>query len=263
MREKGFTLIELLASTAILLILGTLLTGAGWKVYESSSLAVSANNIRQLAMGASAYLGDNNQTFWPYREAVPGKGVKWWWGLESAESLAAGEGNRTFDPNEGPLANYIPAGFRPDPSFAFTGKAYKPKYRFGYLGVAYNVLLAANDGNRNAAWSGRDALNGGAPPIPVRLGQLARPDQTVVFATSAQVNTFQAPASASNPMIEEFYGIDDREVTVHFRHRGNAMVAYATGNVGFLPIDESTRDRRAPKAAVGRFAPVGSLRYLK
>ncbi len=255
MREKGFTLIELLASTAIVLILGTLLTGAGWKVYESSSLAVSANNIRQLSMGASAYLGDNNQTFWPYREAVPGQGVKWWFGFETTESLASGEGNRTFDPKMGPLANYVPAGFRPDPSFTFTGKAYKPKFRFGYLGLAYNVLLAAQDGNRTKAWIGIGE--------PVRLGQLAHPDQTVVFATSAQVNTFQAPASASNPMIEEFYGIDDREVTVHFRHRGNAMVAYASGNVGFLPIDESTRDRRAPKAAVGRFAPVGSLLYLR
>ncbi|MEX1119390.1 MAG: hypothetical protein WEB60_11420, partial [Terrimicrobiaceae bacterium] len=145
----------------------------------------------------------------------------------------------------------------------FTGKAYKPKYRFGYLGVAYNVLLAVDDGNRNAAWSGRDPQKAQGLPIPMRLGQLARPDQTVVFATSAQVNTFQAPASASNPMIEEFYGIDDREVTVHFRHGGNAMVAYATGNVGFLPIDESTRDRRAPEAAVGRFAPVGSLQHLR
>lgn len=36
------------------------------------------------------------------------------------------------------------------------------------------------------------------------------------IATSAQVNTFQEQASANNPMIEEFYGIDDRETTVHF-----------------------------------------------
>ncbi|MEX1118145.1 MAG: prepilin-type N-terminal cleavage/methylation domain-containing protein [Terrimicrobiaceae bacterium] len=158
MREKGFTLIELLASTAIVLILGTLLTGAGWKVYESSSLAVSANNIRQLAAGASAYLGDNNQTFWPYRQAVPGRGVTWWFGFESTESLTAGEGKRTFDATNGPLANYVPAGFRPDPSFGFTGKAYKPKYRFGYLGVAYNVLLAAEDGNRTKAWLGVGSL---------------------------------------------------------------------------------------------------------
>jgi len=41
------------------------------------------------------------------------------------------------------------------------------------------------------------------------------------------------------------------------------MVAYADGFAGFLPMDESTRDNRAPKANVGPFAPVGSAKYLK
>jgi prepilin-type N-terminal cleavage/methylation domain-containing protein len=255
MKEKGFTLIELLAAMAIVLVLGAVMTGAGWKVYESSSLAVSANNIRQLAAGASAYLGDNNYTFWKYREGVPGEGVRWWFGMEPTSSLSAGEGNRTFDPARGPLGAYVPAGVRPDPSFAFTGKAFKPKYRSGYLGIAYNVLLGNADGNRSQAWIGIGE--------PLRFWQLEKPEQTVVFATSAQVNSFQRPASPSNPMIEEFYGLDDREVTVHFRHRGNAMVAYASGNVGFLPLEESTLDPRAPEAGVGRFAPRGSLKYLR
>jgi prepilin-type processing-associated H-X9-DG protein len=64
-------------------------------------------------------------------------------------------------------------------------------------------------------------------------------------------------------MLEEFYLLDDKEVTVHFRHNGLAMVAFADGSAGFLPMDESTRDPRAPKANVGRFAPVGSTQYLK
>lgn len=83
-----------------------------------------------------------------------------------------------------------------------------------------------------------------------------------MFATSAQVNTFQAPASAKNPMIEEFYGLDDKEVTVHFRHNGKAMVAFADGSCGFLPMDPSTLDQRDPKALIGRFAPPGSKTYL-
>lgn len=48
-----------------------------------------------------------------------------------------------------------------------------------------------------------------------------------------------------------------------FRHGGHAMVAYASGNVGLLPMDETTRDRRAPDAEVGRFAPVGDTKYLR
>lgn len=102
---------------------------------------------------------------------------------------------------------------------------------------------------------------GTAPRL--RYWDLENPDKTVVFATSAQINTFQKPASAKNPMIEEFYGIDQNFVTVHFRHQGNAMVAFASGSAGFLPIDESTRDRRAPAANVGRFAPRGSDKHLR
>ena len=64
-------------------------------------------------------------------------------------------------------------------------------------------------------------------------------------------------------MIKEFYGFDQNEVTVHFRHAGFAMVAFANGSAGLLEMDESTRDRRAPKANVGRFAPVGSTKYLR
>ena len=64
-------------------------------------------------------------------------------------------------------------------------------------------------------------------------------------------------------MLEEFYGVDAKEVTVHFRNNGKAMVSFASGNAGFLDMDESTRDPRMPKANVGRFAPVGSTTYLQ
>ncbi len=73
-------------------VLGALLLAAGWKVYENSSLAVSANNIRQLAAGSSSYLADNNYVFWRYRFIDPSKppGVTWWFGFEPATSLASG-----------------------------------------------------------------------------------------------------------------------------------------------------------------------------
>ena len=245
----GFSLVELLASVAIVGVLAACVTVAGWKAYEDSSLAASANNIRQLAAGSASYLADNDHIFWRYRFIDPNKppGVTWWFGFEPAASLTLPEGQRILRPEEGPLGTYVPAGFRPDPSFRFTGKAFKPKYRFGYVGIGYNVLLGGS-------WLGAAQ--------PLSYWSLDKPGEIVVFATSAQVNTFQSPASARNPMIEEFYGLDQREVTVHFRHAGLAMVAFANGSAGFLPMDESTRDKRAPKANVGRFAPVGSTQYL-
>ena len=248
--RRGFSLIELLVSIGIFVILSSIVFTVGKRIYASSSLAVSANNIRQLAAGGMAYLGDNNFTFWPYRTNNPanGAGVTWWFGFESTASTKMAEGERDFDPGKGPLASYVPKGFRPDPSFAISGNAFKPKYRNGYIGVGYNTLL------------GGSFL--GTTPLK-RQSQLQDPSQVVVFFTSAQVNTFQKPASPKNPMLEEFYGIDEKEVTVHGRHGGKAMVAYASGNAGFLAIDESTRDRKCPQANIGRFAPVGSTKYLQ
>ena len=250
MRENGFTLVELLAVIAIVMVLGVVSLGAGWKVYESSSLAVSANNIRQLSIGGVSYLAEHNYVYWPYRQNIPanGTGVTWWFGFESSASMAKAEGDRDFDPAKGPLGGYIPKGFKPDPSFALGGNVFKAKYQNGYIGTGYNVIL------------GGGFL--GATPV-MNYWQLVDPSKVVVFFTSAQVNTFQPPASTRNPMLEEFYGIDAVEKTVHFRNNGKAMVSFASGNAGFLDMDESTRDPRMPKANVGRFAPVGNTTYLQ
>ena len=260
MRRQGFTLIELLAVIGIVSLLIMLALGPVRGAFQSASLAVSANNIRQLTLGSVAYLADNQDRFWRYRETVlptdgQEAGVRWWFGFETISSTRAPEGERQFDPDQGPLAGYVPAALNPDPSFGHTGRAFKPKYRFGYIGIGYNVLLADRDGNARHGWIGNSE--------PARSFDLARPEETVVFATSAQVNTFQPPATPNRPMIEEFYGIDDRETTVHFRHNGRAMVAFANGSTGLLEMDPDTLDRRAPHAQIGRFAPRGDMRYLR
>lgn len=247
--RRAFSLVEVLVCTGILAVLAVLAVPAASRIYESSSLAVSAANIRQLAAGAAGYLADNQYTYWKYVDLKPEEpGSLWWFGFEPSASAGLPEGQRSLDVSKGPLGGYLPAASRPDPSFALGGRAFKPKYQNGYLGVGYNVLLGGG-------WIGTGPL--------VKYWDLADPSRVVVFATSAQVNTFQAPASARNPMLEEFYGLDKQYATVHFRHHGQAMVAFANGSAGLLPMDESTRDLRMPRANVGRFAPKGDATYLK
>lgn len=248
MRHKGFTLVELIVVTAVVLVLCAVAVPAVWGAYKTSSLAVSAGNIRQLAAGAAAYLGDNSYRFWPYRktgQANGSKGTIWWFGFESSKSMTKPEGERTIDMENGPLGPYLPRSMAPDPSFRFAGKPFKPKYRHGYIGIGYNVILAGKNG-----W-----MPSGGPPLS--YWDLKNSGKTVVFATAAQINSFQKPASAANPMIEEFYGFDDdrgKIPSVHFRHNGYAMVAYADGSAGLVPMDPSLMDKRAPDANVGRLA---------
>lgn len=252
MPVRGFTLVELLVAIALLVVLSAVAAPAIKGAFKTSSLAVSANNIRQLAAGGASYLGDNNYRFWPFRQngAIDGeRGAIWWFGFESSKSLSRPEGEREIDMTKGPLANYLPRRMTPDPSMRFSGKPFKPKYKFGYIGCGYNVVLA------NGWLTGTNARS----TKPLRYWDLKKPNETVVFATSAHINTFQSPASAKNPMIEEFYGIDEKEMTVHFRHGGQAMVAYADGSAGFLPLDPGLKDSRAPEADVGRL----SSQYLR
>lgn len=242
----AFTLIELIVVVAILTVLAGVAVPAVWGAYKSSSLAVSANNIRQLSAGGMAYLADNSYRYWPFLTKTD-EGDVWWFGLEPKAHLGKPEGQRVIEMNRGPLGDYMPRNMVPDPSFGLAGKPFKPKFQFGYIGVGYNVILANG-------W--QTVLRPGARQ-PLKYWGLTNPSQTVVFATSAQVYPFK------HDFIEEFYGLDQREVTVHFRHGSNAMVSFADGSAGFLPMDPSTRDAKAPDANIGRFAPKGSFKYLR
>jgi hypothetical protein len=63
-------------------------------------------------------------------------------------------------------------------------------------------------------------------------------------------------------MIEEFFLIDNTQVTVHFRFGKKALVGMVDGSVREIPMDSTTLDQRMPSANIGRFAPVGSQLYL-
>ena len=230
---SGFTLTELLVTVGIMAVLLTLLFPAARSVFASSTDAVSAHVITQLNAASQAYLVEHGMIYWPYR-TTESKGVQWWFGFEPAASMNAPEGCRWLDLSKGPLGPYISAsgGVAKDPSFSRSGNVFKPKYGTTHFAYGYNLLL-----------QGTNSLT------------LTHPGRVPVFATCAQVNTFQTPASAKKPMVEEFYYFDATERTVHFRIGGNAMVGYADGSAGYLPMAPGTLDSRLPGANIGRFDP--------
>ena len=229
MKTRAFTLTELLVVMGIMAILMILLLPAAKSVYASSTDAISAHVIAQLNAAAQSYLAENDQTYWSYSTNVAG-GTQWWFGFESDASRQSSEGSRWLDVTQGPLGSYIAAsgGMAEDPSFTRQGNVFKPKYGHTHFAYGYNLLV---DGKSRMSFS--------------------HPGKVPIFATCAQVNTFQTPASAKHPMVEEFYYFNATEKTVHFRIGGNAMVGYADGSAGYLPMVPGSLDTRMPSANIG------------
>jgi prepilin-type N-terminal cleavage/methylation domain-containing protein len=245
--KKAFTLVELLVAIAIIAVLSAVSLAVMSRAKIASSRAISAHSLEQLIAAGRLYLNDNSNNFWPYRQAASG-GVQWWFGFESSDSVRMREGERTCDYSKGPLGPYAIAsgGVKTDPAFVACRPRLKPKYKDGNYGYGYNVTLASD-----ASGAPRNAI------------QVDEPSQMIVFATCAQVNTFQAPASAKKPMVEEFYMIADGQATAHFRHGRDALAAFLDGSVRPLSMDADMRpgshDTRIPSANIGAF----QTRYVK
>jgi prepilin-type N-terminal cleavage/methylation domain-containing protein len=237
--KKAFTLIELLVAIVIIATLVGLLMPALAATKVASARAISANSLSQLIMAGRLYLNDNNNAFWPYSQATSG-GTMWWFGFETYQSQAMPEGQRYCDYSQGPLGPYVitAGGIKTDPAFLRYSPRLKPKYQDGNYGYGYNTVLAADSTGK-----------------PRNVTQVNFPTQIVVFATCAQVNTFQPPASPKNPMIEEFYMVNDTTVSAHFRHGRCALAAFLDGSVRPLSMDTDmqpgTQDQRIPTANIG------------
>lgn len=255
MKRRGFTLIELLAATAVVSTLfGLVVTQVLPRAMESAKMAKSSSNLRQLGLATHLYLGDHNDEFFPYREEVP-EGILWYFGLEESGG-PTGEGSRELDRTRSPLFPYIQqvGGIEICPGFDYASNLWKPKFRGASWGYGYNILLGPifrGDGV---------ALHPGKS-----YDELSAPSQVLIFGTCAQVNTFQAPASPDNPMIEEFYLIDDVHRTIDFRFGGGekALFVFADGHVDALPPYPGEMDTRLPSSRIGRITPRGSRKFLE
>lgn len=235
----GFTLLELLVVMAIILILAGLSVSGIGKMRSISQRAHCTNSLRQLGAATHLYLAEHEQRFFAYSQAVP-EGRQWYFGLERGGSTG-GEGARDLDVTGSPLYPYVKqvGGIEVCPAFPYESALWKPKFKGASWGYGYNLALSE-----------------------VNALTLERPSQTILFGDCAQVNTFQHPASPKNPMLEEFYMIESRYSTVHFRHGTLANMLFVDGHVEALPMAPGTADRRLLSANVGRITPAGSTQYL-
>ena len=93
--------------------------------------------------------------------------------------------------------------------------------------------------------------------------KIRHPADTLTFADSAQANTFEAPASISNPMFEEWYYLDletnyanpNNQPNGHFRHSQKANVTFADGHVALEKAVAGSYDKRLSNQFIGQLRP--------
>jgi len=249
-------MVELLASMCIVAVLAVILTPVSTGLLSSGYNARCVNSLRLLTSATQMYLGDNNQKFFPYYEDLPEGGRRWYFGTESASSQGGAEGERTVDVKDSPLYPYILSVGKVEvcPAFPYGSDYWKPKFKGASYGYGYNVFLSPLV---------RTGPNEPLRPVPISALSVPAPSKVIVFGDCAQVNDFQAPASTTKPLLEEFYMIDDTYKTIHFRHSGTANMAFLDGHVEAFRPFSGTLDSRIEGQVVGRITPRRSTLYLK
>lgn len=234
---RGFTLVELLVVIAVIAVIAAMLFPAFGRAKTSAQRVRCISNLRQLGLAARMYCDDHDDAFFRYRGGSTNNGEIFWFGwLERGA-----EGKRAFDPSHGALSPYLQGrGVELCPSLNYSASYFKPKANGAAFGYGYNLHLST-------------PLD--QPRLEVE--KVTRAGETVLFADAAQINTFQAPASPSNPMLEEFYYVstNQTERTGHFRHGSTLNAVFCDGHVGQEKPLSGSIDPRMPRAKVGRLRP--------
>lgn len=236
--RRAFTLVEMLVVVAVIGVLAGLMLPALGRSRTTAHRVRCVSNQHQLGLAAQMYWDDNDGAAFRYLVGPTNNGRTYWFGW--IENDSAGEGNRKFDPEAGALYPYLQGrGIETCPSLDYLSDQFKLKATGAAYGYGYNLSLSPF----------------GRPPVSV--AQITRPSEVVLFADSAQVNDFQAPASPERPMLEEFYYVSTNatERTAHFRHQQSASVVFCDGHAEMVTALPGSFDRRLPQFFVGRLSP--------
>lgn len=235
--SAAFTLVELLVVTAILAILAALLLPALSRTKDSAQRVKCVSNLHQLNLAAHLYWDDNNGNCFRYGGTATNGGQLYWFGWIGPGQ----EGERAFEASQGALFPYLQGrGVELCPGFQYFSSQLKLKARGATYGYGYNLYLSA-----------------AAREPTVKVSRIFRPSDTALFADAAQVNTWQPPASPNNPLLEEWYYVDDltNQPNAHFRHSQRANVSFCDGRVALERWLLGSLDPRMPKQFVGTLRP--------
>jgi len=201
-RQSGFTLIELLVVIAIIALLVTLLLPKLRQARELARFAVCKNNIRAIAVANTLYAENNGERYVVAARDISGSNTHRWW----------------QDISEGVTECPSFTKYLDDPGLG--------AFEAGNGGYGYNALSIG------ASYVHPD-YDPFAPPIPgtfdpnkvsTRIGDVARPSETVMFTDAAQLRVDIGPTeliaySFVEPPVKP--GNPKPNPSIHFRHMRN------------------------------------------
>ena len=239
---RAFTLVELLVVIAIIAVLSAMLLPVLGRGRLSAQRAACESNQHQLGIAAQLYWDDNGGKCFKLSDGVTNNGTIWWFGwLDGSQP----EGHRPFDLSAGKLYPYLNGNdVRLCPSLDWQSPQFKLKATSVVFSYGYNGFLSSSG-------------------APLNISKVRASADTALFADTAQVNDFQYPASHANPMLEEWYYLDNPTNYPgpnyyphgHFRHMQRANVAFCDGHVGMEAMVPGSLDPKLPGQFVGRFRP--------
>jgi prepilin-type N-terminal cleavage/methylation domain-containing protein/prepilin-type processing-associated H-X9-DG protein len=235
--RRAFTLVELLVVVAVIAILAALLFPALNRGKTAAQRIKCVSNLHQLGLAGHLYWDDNNGNCFRIGGTFTNGGQLYWFGW-----IAPGnEGQRQFDATAGVLYPYLRGrGIEFCPSLDYASPQFKLKATGATYGYGYNFYLSALP---------RDP--------PLNLNRVPQPAGTVLFADAAQVNTWESPATPDNPLLEEWYYVDESQSQPngHFRHARQANAVFCDGHVAGERYVPDSLDSRMPGQCVGLLRP--------
>jgi prepilin-type N-terminal cleavage/methylation domain-containing protein/prepilin-type processing-associated H-X9-DG protein len=241
-QHKGFTLVELLVVVSIIAILLAVLVPALNGARRQAKKVVCSSNLKQLSAAFEMYLQENRRNV--FMQAYYGTndtgepGTFWYYGFEPGYAASLPEGKRPLFRKYSKLYPYIKYdSVEICPAFPYGSSRYKPKYNTKWMTYGINAELSLDRRGRLSNVINFDKVS-------------KTPSGVLVFADSAQINTFQSPASPSNPMIEEWHYVEYSKQFVHFRHDLKANILYGDGHVAAVRTDKNNLGRW-PEFSVG------------
>jgi len=216
-RRAGFTLIELLVCIGVLAVLASLAVVGVRRGIEAGRSAACQNNLRHLVRANWAYAADHGTFVAAATDIQDGNELRWHGARDSDGGFSAKGGLTAYLGGEGGSG-----AVRRCPSFPSAGDGFEAScggYGYNAHGVGSQVCLP----EPNAGTSR------GMPPV-----RLTHPATTVMFTDSAYVQGRGDKASLIEYSFcepREWAGGGTPWPTVHFRHLGQANVAWCDGHV--------------------------------